>query len=381
MLWLNFLHFYQPANLEQKKLKEAVDCSYKYLLRLFESNSELKMTANFTGGLLERLATDLDQTDIIKRFRIIIERGQLEIVGSAAYHALLPLISKKEVVAQIKEQERLLLKHFGIEKPKGFFLPELAYSPDVAKIINGLGYEWILVDEITVFKSLEKVSELVFIDKNSGLKVIMRNRRISESYVPETLTKLIAENKVTTVVTATDAELYGLRHIDNENFFETLISNSKVKTENIGGYISKFSDMEDVVLVPSNWQSTVEDLEIGQPYKLWREINNEIHDNLSQLSKLAEKLFYKYQKDENSWWSRWHLWRGLQSCSWWWASKHDFREVFGPLAWSPDEVERGVNELIRSIRSLEKSTDYKTKIKAEKLAQKIRTQVWLKHWK
>ena len=216
-------------------MKEAVDCSYKYLLRLFESNSELKMTANFTGGLLERLATDLDQTDIIKRFRIIIERGQLEIVGSAAYHALLPLISKKEV-----------------EKPKGFFLPELAYSPDVAKIINGLGYEWILVDEITVFKSLEKVSELVFIDKNSGLKVIMRNRRISESYVPETLTKLIAENKVTTVVTATDAELYGLRHIDNENFFETLISNSKVKTENIGGYISKFSD----TLLWTLWSTT-----------------------------------------------------------------------------------------------------------------------------
>ncbi len=380
MKWLNFLHFYQPANLEKEKLSEAVVNSYEHILKLLQNNPNFKITANFTGGLLDRLATDLGRQDLLAGFAEMINCGQLEVVGSAAYHALLPLVSKREVIFQIKEQERLLKKHFGIKKPRGFFLPELAYSNEVARLIKKLGYEWIVVDEITLNGKLDGVFGGVFVDKNSGLKVLARNRVVSESFVPETLLKNVNTFANKDVITATDAELYGLRHVDTNGELEELVKIINVTTELYSVYVNKEKISGEVELIDSNWQSSIADLAIGQSFKLWKENGNQIHDELWKLANLAEKLFYKYKKDENIWWSRWHLSRGLQSCAWWWASRHDFRSVFGPLAWSPDEVERGVNELIRSIRSLEKSTDKKTKIKAEKLAQKIRTQVWLKHW-
>lgn len=380
MLWLNFIHLYQPVNMERDKLLEATEKSYERLLRALEEHPKLKMTANIAGSLQERWSSDLARQDLIKRFAKLIKRGQLEVVGSAAYHALLPLVSAKEAVAQIREQERLLEINFGVKKPKGFFLPEMAYSPEVAKIIKRLGYEWLIVDEIAVFGHLGETPNGVFVDANSGLKIVARNRLISESYVPDSLNNLIATGIDEPIITATDAELYGLRHVDHTAELEKIIKLPHLRTQTISRYIESHQKAKRVKLVASNWQTTEMDLLKNSPYQLWSASKNRIQAELWELAGLAQELFHRYSRDNNIWWSRWHLWRGLQSCSWWWASKNDFRSVFGPLAWSPDEVEKGVSELVKAIRSLEASTDKKTKIRAEKLALKIRTEVWLEHW-
>ncbi len=380
MLWLNFIHLYQPANMEREKLLEATENCYEKLLLTLEQHPHAKMTANIAGSLLERWTTDLNRLDLIERYRIVIASGQLEIVGSAAYHALLPLVSLSEVKAQILEQERLLLKYFGISRPRGFFLPEMAYGSNVAKLIKKIGYEWIIVDEMTANGRLGDASGLVFVDLNSQLKVVSRDRFVSESYVPETLIGLLKASTHQVVVTGTDAELYGLRHVDHKGELNQILSSELVTTKTISEYIDSQNEISAKSLIDSNWQTTDSELLANNPYSLWSDNGNQVQADLWKLSNLAQKLFYKYQKDDNIWWSRWHLWRGLASCSWWWASRKDFREVFGPLAWSPDEVEKGTVELIRAIRSLESSTDRATKLKAEKLAQKIRTNVWLKHW-
>lgn len=381
MLWLNFIHLYQPANMEREKLLEATEKSYERLLRALEEHPALRMTANIAGSLLERWTTDLERQDLIKRFAILVKKGQLELVGSAAYHALLPLVYKKEAIAQIKEQEFLLRKHFGLIKLKGFFLPEMAYSAEVAKMIKKLGYEWLIVDEITVFGSLGETPNGVLLDANSGLKIVARNRLISESYVPDSLNSLMETGINQPIITATDAELYGLRHIDHTAEFEKIIKLPHLQTQTISRYIDSHPQTKKARLIDSNWQTTEMDLLKKAPFMLWQDKKNNVQADLWRLADLAQELYYQYPKDANSWWSRWHLWRGLASCSWWWASKNDFRSVFGPLAWSPDEVEKGTAELIRSIRSLANSTDQKTKVLAEKLAQRIRTDVWLKHWK
>jgi predicted glycosyl hydrolase (DUF1957 family) len=380
MLWLNFIHLYQPANMERAKLLEATEKSYERILRALEEHPGIRMTANISASLLERWATDLERMDIIERFKKAVKKGQLELVGSAAYHALLPLVSPIEALEQIREQEAALKKYFGLRKPQGFYLPEMAYSPEVARLIKKAGYGWLIVDEITVFGRTGESSNGVFYDLNSGLKAVARNRFVSESYVPDTLNELIAAGINEPIITATDAELYGLRHIDHTAEFEKIIKLPHLKTQTISRYINTRKEVRRTRLVASNWQTTEMDLLKKTPFSLWADPKNAIHGDLWALADLAQLIYQSNRQDPNAWWSRWHLWRGLQSCSWWWASKNDFRTVFGPLAWSPDEVEKGVNELIRSIRSLESSTDKKTKIKAEKLAQKIRADVWIKHW-
>lgn len=378
MLWINLLHLYQPANIDKAKLMEATEKSYERILRALEEHPEIRFTLNIAGCLLVRWDEDLHRTDIIKRFKKLLDRGQIELTGSAAYHALLPLIPLREVKKQILENEKIIKKYFGAQaKLKGFFLPELAYSPAVARLIKKLGYRWLILDEISAGKKV--ATQNIYLDKNSGLKIIFRDRRLSESYVPEKIIGILSGKKI--VVSTTDAELYGLRHLDQPASFEKLLKSSKLKTETISDYLDQQPPAGKIKVVASTWQSTENELRRNNPFSLWQNPNNIIQKKLWQLAILAEMLYVENIKNKNGWWARWHLVRGLASCTFWWASKKDLRKVFGPLAWNPDEVEKGINELARSIRSLEQSTDLKTKLKAEKLVTETKNLLWQTHWK
>ncbi|MFA4942954.1 MAG: hypothetical protein WC564_04935 [Patescibacteria group bacterium] len=379
-LWINFLHLYQPANTDAYHIQEAVDKSYARLVRALEEHPEIKFTFNISGCLLSRLE-ELGHLDLISRFKKLIDKKQLEITGTAAYHALLPLVSEAEVIRQVKENEVILKKYFGKNfKPNGFFLPEMAYSPKVAKIVKKLGYKWLIVDEILFSSKLNKVDfSNIYLDENSGLKIVFRSRRFSNAYVPDNLIDFFATSK--TIITATDGELYGLRHEDPTGKLEEVSRADGFSTQLVSEFIASRKKVVKVKLLSGNWESTPLELKNKEPYSLWQKKGNQIQKALWDFATLAQDINSRNPRDHNYYWSRWHLVRGLASCTFWWASDRDFSQNFGPRAWSPDEIERGINELIRSIRSLHESTTHSTKIKAEKIYLHIQRLIWEKHWR
>jgi predicted glycosyl hydrolase (DUF1957 family) len=383
MIWINFLHFYQPANAEFYNIRKALDKSYWRLLRLLEEHQTLKMTFNVSGCLLERLE-EAKETAFLDRLKFLVKKGRVELTGSAYYHGFLPLLPEGEVVRQIKDNEKILKRIFGKNfKPVGFFLPEMAYSPAVAKIVKRLGYQWIILDEIAysgASKARPDINRL-YIDEASGLKVVFRNREISNSYPPDRLLKLVNDKLV--ILTATDAELYGLRHEDPTGEIERLAKAKELKTLNISRYLKKIERRRGlrIKIYSSSWETTPAEIKAGHSYGLWQDKNNKIQMNLWKLAELALALETKYKKDKNYYWYRWHLARGLASCTFWWASARDFSKSYGPYAWSPDDVERGLEDLIRSVRSLNDLKTKKPKLEAEKYYLKIKKLIWQTHWK
>ncbi len=381
MLWINFLHLYQPANTDGHVIKEATDKSYWRIVQALEENSKIKFTLNITGCLILRWE-ELGYFELIKRIKKLVEIGQIELVGSAAYHPALPLIPQREVFKQIKENDKILKKHFGKNiKTPGFFLPELIYSSDVARIIKKLGYEWLILDEIAYNGKLNKVEyNKVYKDIRSGLKIVFRNRKMSKSYVPKTVSKILDKKlKKDVIITATDGELYGLRHEDPTAEFEELLKRKDLKTLTTSEFVASHQSTTKIKPKNSSWESLEKELEKGKPYILWEDESNEIQKKLWELAEFVYRIVEGHEDDTNYHWARWHLVRGLASCTFWWASAKDFR-LFGPISWSPDEIERGTNELIRSIRALDDVTTRTTKMKAEKLYIKIKQMVWEKHW-
>ncbi|MBU1160361.1 polysaccharide deacetylase family protein [Patescibacteria group bacterium] len=382
MFWINFLHLYQPASIDGHVIKEATELSYLRIIRALEEHPKIKFTLNITGCLFLRWE-ELKYFDLIKQIKKLIKNKQIELTGTAAYHPLLPLISKQEIIQQIKENEAILKKYlYKNFKPKGFFMPEMAYSPEVAKIIKELGYQWLILDEIAYNGKLNQVDfNKIYQDQNSGLKIIFRSRESSKCYVPEALNKIIQKqtlDKEKIFITATDSELYGLRHNDPTAEFEKLIKCQNLKTATISEFIAN-KKTQKVQLIACNWESTEKELKQNKPYALWFNKKNAIQLKLWELAELACKTIKKYKTDNNYAWARWHLVRGLASCTFWWASANDFC-LFDSISWSPDEIERGANELIRSIRTLDHSATRQTKIKAEKLYIKIKQLIWNKHW-
>jgi alpha-amylase/alpha-mannosidase (GH57 family) len=379
MQWINFLHFYQPANMDERHIREAAEKSYKRVINALENNPGIKFTANISGCLILRLE-ELGYGSLLKRIIDLSSTGRLELVGSAAYHPLLPLIPKAEAIRQIKEDEEIKKKYFGKDcRLQGFFFPEMAYSPDVAVMVKKRGYMWTILDEISHSGSLGKIdAQKVYSDENSGLSVIFRNRKISNAYVPDELLKSGVNSK-TIVISATDGELYGLRHEDPTKELERVLRLPGLETKTISNFIAEQKNFEKVKLISSNWNATEEELKNNISYSLWQKGDNPIQTQLWRLANLAYKTVQKNSRDANYEAARWHLVRGLSSCTFWWASASDFR-VFGPLSWNPDEIEKGVNDLTRTVRSLHDSGTMNMKIKAEKLSAAIRKQLWITHW-
>lgn len=384
MKWINLFHLYQPVHSDAHYIKEATDISYNRIIAALENNPDFKCTMNVNGCLFLRWE-ELGYQALIKRLGVLVKRKQVELTGNAAYHPVIPLIPEEETERQIKETEGILQKHFGAGfKPRGFFFSEMAYSPKAAKLVKRLGYEWIILDEISYNGKLKKVDfRKSFLDKSSGLKIIFRSRKLSNNYVPDMIVKLLDKaNGEVVAITATDAELYGLRHHDETGKFEKLLEDKRLSTGSISGYLKAQSahKPEAVEPVAASWETGEAEIRKNKPFALWCDTDKDIHVKLWQLASHAYRVVDKNQDDENSYWARWHLVRGLSSCTFWWASGRDFRHIFGPYAWNPDEIERGTNELIRSIRALQKDITREDKIKAEKLFIEIKKLVWEKHW-
>ncbi|MFH0856743.1 MAG: hypothetical protein V1860_02500 [bacterium] len=382
MFWINLLHLYQPPTMEREMIEEVARTSYGFIIETLEKNPHFKITINICGGLAEQL-DKFGYGNILSRLKILAEKGQVELTGSAAFHGFLPLLPESEIIYQIKTNDAINGKYFGnCYKPSGFFIPEMAYSKKLGKIIADLGYKWIILDDIHLGGKLGNVNyNKGYVIKENGLQVLFRKRQISKTYVPSTLLKFAKENQNPhVVITATDGELYGHHHKDINGDLNKLLSDPGVHTLAVSDFLKKNKTWMGISPVCASWESTEKELKNNEPYILWNNARNKIQQKIWELANLALKTANKHRHDSQYGWARDHLNKGLASCTFWWAAARDFRESFGPISWNPDEIEKGIDELIKTVRALDKISRL-TKIKAEKLYISIKKMIWEKHWK
>jgi len=382
MLWLNFLHIYQPPTLEKELLVRITQEAYLNIVEVLKNNPQHKITLNITACLTEYL-NQVGFTKLIDDIKVLAANGQIELTGSAAFHPLLPLLPEIEIIRQIKVNDEINKKYFGeAYHPQGFYLPEMAYSEAVAKIVKAAGFKWIILDEIALDGEINDQHinyEQKYKLKKIGLNVIFRNRRLSKTFVPESIEGLLNKSDIPqVVVTATDGEIYGHKYIDQQQIFNRVLQNKKLVTATISEFLAGEHQEKKVSVLPSTWESTPTELAQGIYYSLWQHPKNRTHRKLWKLANFALKLNYKSLTDPNHFASRLHLEKGLASCTFWWASGKDFK-LFSDPAWNPTEVEKGALELLCSVRSLV-ATSFRNKIKAEKMFLEIHKVIWIKHW-
>jgi 1,4-alpha-glucan branching enzyme len=85
--------------------------------------------------------------DLVGRFRGLLEAGQLEIITSAATHALLPLLAnhRPSVRGQVLVARDHYRSCFGRD-PRGFWLPECAYAEGIEAALKEAGLRWFVTD-------------------------------------------------------------------------------------------------------------------------------------------------------------------------------------------------------------------------------------------
>lgn len=91
------------------------------------------------------------QGDLLRAFKKFAELGYLELITSAATHAFLPYVKTTEAVrAQVTTGLNEFYRHFGIQ-PKGMWLPECGYTPELEPVLKACGINYFYVDAHAVF--------------------------------------------------------------------------------------------------------------------------------------------------------------------------------------------------------------------------------------
>ncbi|NHJ04950.1 MAG: hypothetical protein EAX90_09010 [Candidatus Heimdallarchaeota archaeon] len=359
-----FLHIYQPPTQKPEILKKICKESYEPMIQLLLENPDVKITLNINGSLVE-LLNFYQEYSILNGIQTLVERKQIELVGSSCYHAILPLIPKEEIIRQIELNEEIQCKILGenIFQPSGFWLPEMAYEFGVLGPLIEKGYKWTVISSVATTNGDLPENYIPYVDE--GFQIYFRNDLLSnfisfkhptveQLYKQMTLKKDITKNDYY-VILAMDGETFG-HHVKGliESLLKPLIV--KVKNDNNLDFVKIselpeiFKEKKKVSPVPSSWSTSAEDLQKGVPFPLWADPENKIHDLQKTIMNHAVFLIGLAQKYYNSTHivtkdiqtrflnARSWLDKGLHSCQLWWAS--------GKPWYSSEMILKGLNQLI-----------------------------------
>jgi len=375
--WAPLFHFYQPPTQTPAILMKVSNESYRPIMDIFDEFPEARATFNINGVLTEMLAL-YGYTDILHRLQKLAERGQIEFTGSGKYHPILPLIPRDEVERQIRLNHNTNRQYLGeAYQPRGFFPPEMCYSPEIVNPIVQARHDWIItsgiacpsawpMDVIHRIGNVDGEAAVLFRDDILSNKISFKDMD-GKGFI-EHLRQLHQGTGDVYVITAMDAETFGhhIQHWDKlflSQVYETLVPNIEspgvmreqkplaeqhrklfeyekspdtgaIKTVKISQLLDIFPRGEKLSPRPSSWSTSAEDIRMHNYYPLWKDRNNPVHmmqwehlDITIRVTHKALELADNPASLEFANNARNTLDLALHSCQFWWASKKPMWDI------------------------------------------------------
>jgi len=351
--WANFLHMYQPAQQQADILEAIVAQSYRPIVEGLMKNKHVRLTLNINGSLLE-LFDRHGYHDIIDMLRRLGESNQIEFTSSAKYHALLPFLNEREIERQISINNDTLSFFLGSKiKFKGFFPTEMAYDKKILPIISAMGFEWLIIDEISCTGEMNQIDpHTLYSIANTNLKVFFRNRRLSNLIMsaavrsPEALLDATHDLKVGDyVVTAMDIETFGHHRPGLEKVMFEVFATPGAELLQLSDIAKLDWNQKIVTPVAATWASSKQDIESNSQFLSWSDPQNAIHPKQWALMTLVlqavDEMDPTMPEYDNV---RQKMNVALASDHFWWASAKPW--------WSLEMIEDGAFRLMDTLRSI-----------------------------
>lgn len=371
--WAPFLHIYQPIWQRPDILNQIDTECYRPLLHVIDESPNARVTLNINAVLID-LLYEHNLGETVELLKKVVTAGKVEIVGTAKYHPLMPLLPPEENSHQIDLNETTLTSILGSKwARKGFFPPEMAISPDVLKTIQQAGYKWVIASGIACADAWPYD---VVHQTSSGLYMFYRDDYTSNDVSFNRLDAIGFIEKIYSmyqndsyIITAQDGETFGhhIKHAEQtflKKAFDLVAQNINVKMCFISDLINKFPSKLSKPPRPSSWSTDMSDIDREVYYPLWKNPDNPVHKIqyklLSRVNKLIQileatpdpnhcnngngknsnngTLNAEYQNYKQT--ARYFYDTGISSCSFWWASMR-------PM-WSPNLIINGAELLIKA---------------------------------
>ncbi len=138
------LHDHQPYGNFLHVFEEAWERAYRPTIEAFERHPGVRFALHVTGALLEWI--EAHRPAYIDRLAKLVERGQVEMLGGPFYEPILALIPRRDALGQIDRMRRWIASRLGTE-PRGCWLAERVWQPDLPEVLAEAGIEYTLLDD------------------------------------------------------------------------------------------------------------------------------------------------------------------------------------------------------------------------------------------
>lgn len=142
-------HIHQPTFIPDYEVCDMVSESYMNILNIHE---ELKIPfcLNITGSLIERLL--VLEPEFIIYIKKLVKINIIELLASAYYHPILPILSHENAKIQIKKDIELKRRVFKTQL-KGFWPTDLAWAHWLIPLLKNEKIDWTIIDSPSLVQS------------------------------------------------------------------------------------------------------------------------------------------------------------------------------------------------------------------------------------
>ena len=137
-------HNHQPVGNFGWVIRDLWDHAYQPTLAALEARPSFRAGLHYSGPLLDWI--EQEEPDAIARIRTLVEREQVEVLGSGLTEPILvslPLVDRQTQLVRMADRVEQL---FG-RRPAGAWLTERVWEPDLASDMARAGYGYTIVDD------------------------------------------------------------------------------------------------------------------------------------------------------------------------------------------------------------------------------------------
>ena len=138
------IHCHQPVGNFPGVIEQIYNMAYRPTMEVLGRFPSCRFVAHYTGPLLEWLAEK--HPEHLEMLGDLAKRGQAEILGGGFYEPILAAIPSRDRREQLQRLRDFWGERLG-EAPRGAWLAERVWSPELADDLAEAGYGYVLLDD------------------------------------------------------------------------------------------------------------------------------------------------------------------------------------------------------------------------------------------
>ena len=222
----------------------------------------------------------------------------------------MPFLPPGEALHQIELNAETCRRFLGTAyQPQGIFLPEMAWDPKLAPLLEGAGFKYVLLELANDGRMGAVDYQHRFVVEGTRLTAWFRQRRLSNAIMHRALQSVADVKRAAAedvghgryLVTGMDGEVFGNWYPGYEEFLFAMHEDKNLGMGRVADLMAADLPERAVPTVACSWADSERDLAAGAAFFSWRDPDNQLQAWEWELQQLALTEFARVPEEDPAW--------------------------------------------------------------------------------